>query len=50
MECIECEADDATLVEVEYTDGRGEEITLCNECRDEYEEGGLVQTTSLVKP
>lgn len=50
MECIECETDDATLINVEYTDGRAEELALCTDCREEYEEGGFVQTTSVVKP
>ena len=50
MQCIECETDDATVVEVHYTDGRSEEVTLCDDCRDDYEDGGFVRTTSLVKP
>lgn len=49
MQCIECDGTSATLVAVEYTDGRSEQIALCTDCQDVYEEGGFVKTTSPVQ-
>lgn len=42
MDCRECGADGAALVEVEFTDGSLREIPLCDDCRDAYRDGTLV--------
>jgi len=45
--CAECGADNATCVTVEYATENTEEILLCENCRAEYERGGLVDDVSV---
>lgn len=42
MDCRECGADGAIAVDVEFTDGSLREIPLCDDCRDAYRDGTLV--------
>ena len=44
--CAECGAGSATCVTVEYATESSEEIRLCEDCRAEYERGGLVEDIS----
>lgn len=43
MECRECGTEEATEVEVTFADGAEREIPLCEDCRDAYRDGNLVQ-------
>lgn len=45
MECLECGSADARRVEVRYTSGDVEVLTLCETCEAEYESGGFVSGT-----
>ena len=42
MECIDCSSTGAETFIIEYSAGETEELTLCETCRDRYEDGGLV--------
>lgn len=48
MECDECGTGDAELTNVDHEVDGAETIPLCADCRDEFEDGGLVEDVSLV--
>lgn len=50
MACQECEEDTGEPVSVEYTDGNTEALVLCEECRDEFVDGGLVRDVEAGNP
>lgn len=43
MECEECGSEEVANVVVEFTDGAEREIPLCDDCRDDYRDGNLVE-------
>lgn len=47
MACTECGRSDDELVNVAYTDGTTELVTLCAACRSAFEEGGFVTEVSI---
>lgn len=48
MDCSECGTGDAALTKVKYEVDKTETIPLCADCRDEFQDGGLVEEISLV--
>lgn len=42
MECTECGCGGASTFVVQYTVGDTEELTLCNVCRGEFEDGDFI--------
>lgn len=47
MACAECERSDSEPVNVAYTDGTRELVTLCAPCRSAFEQGGFVTEVSV---
>lgn len=47
MGCTECGGENAEPTNVEYGDGTMEQVTLCSDCRREFEEGDLVAAVSI---
>lgn len=43
MECQECEDNRGEPAKVEYTDGNTEIVHLCEDCREEFMDGGLIR-------
>lgn len=43
MNCRECGSGEAMEVEITFTDGAEREIPLCDDCRDAYRDGNLVE-------
>lgn len=47
MACTECGRGDDEPVNIAYTDGTTELVTLCAECRSAFEEGVFVTEVSI---
>lgn len=43
MECQECVDNRGEPAKVEYTDGTTETVYLCEDCRVDFTDGGLIQ-------
>ena len=49
MVCSVCGENKGQKVEVRYFDGTDEHITLCDQCRNEFDEGGLVEEVAKLE-
>lgn len=43
MDCTECEDDEGEPTRVEYMNGDTETVSLCEQCRGEFKDGGLIR-------
>lgn len=48
MDCSECGDEQSERVEICYSNGSTERLSLCADCRAAYRDGGMVQDVSLV--
>lgn len=48
MQCVECDADGADPVRVEYVEAASETLRLCADCIDRYADGDLVTDVTVV--
>lgn len=48
MACVECGADGAEPVRVEYVEAGAETLRLCEDCREQFADGDLVADVTAV--
>jgi len=42
MQCSECDTSDAQLFQVTFSEDRVDEVALCDDCRNKFEDADLV--------
>jgi len=49
MDCTECGENPGEKTRVIYTNSKSEYLYLCDDCREQFEDGELIQSISVVK-